>query len=156
MTTATAIADAAPRRALQVSPSNLQDASHFRTRWMALVPPGATIEDVQQPGFWLHVASKLKRMDGIEVLPEDEAWLAELLVLGTGNGSARVKVLRHTVIEEEVGNDPAVFSTRVEWGGPVHKHRVVRNSDSHVVSHGHSNKAEAMRAQIDYERALAA
>lgn len=142
------------RKALYLNPTGLQDASHFRNRWMAVPPAAATIDDVCQPSFWLHSAAKLRRMDIIEVLPEDEAWYAELLVIRIGIGTAKVKVLNHAVIDE-VGEEPADFTTEISWGGPAHKYRVVRKSDKHVISYGHESKAAAMIAQADYERTLA-
>lgn len=143
------------RKALHLSPTNMQDASHFRTRWMAITPAGTSVEDVCRPEFWLHVASRLKRMDIIEVLPEDEVWLAELLVIRSGVGAVMVKVLRHDMIDE-AGGEPSELSSVVEWGGPVHKYRVIRKADRHVISHGFADKATALADQAQYERALAA
>jgi hypothetical protein len=138
-----------------ISPSNLQDASHFRTRYCAVVGASATLDDIQRPDFWVHVASKLRRMDVIEVIPESEGWFAELLVLSTGTGFAKVKLIREVQIEEQIAPNIGL-STDVMWGGPAAKWRVIRLADGAVLSENHESKGSAIRWQVNHERALAA
>jgi len=138
----------------QLSPSSLQNAEHYCTRWMAVVGEEATPNDIARPDFWVHVASKLRRMDWIIVSPESEGWIAELLVRSTGIGYVKVQVLRIIDLEDDV-TEERDLSSFVKWGGVADKFRVIRKSDKTVLSSGHQNKATAMQWQAKHEKAIA-
>lgn len=138
-----------------ITTTSLQPAEHFRSHYCAAVGPKATPNDILRPAFWTHVASKLRRMDKIEVIPEHEGWYAELLVVSTGIGFAKVAMIRFLEIEVDEEQD-ADLSTTVEWGGVEHKYRIIRKADRYAIASGFESKASAMQAQSVHERALAA
>lgn len=53
-----------------------------RTRWLALVPPSHTIEDVQTPEYFGQVKAvqDIRPFDLIEIQAEDFSWYGELIV----------------------------------------------------------------------------
>ena len=136
-------------------PARLQAADHYRARYGAIADIGTTMEDLERPEYWAHVAGKLKPLDTIDVFPEDSAWFAELLVISTGTGFAKVKLLRHVSLEDDdVGEGDGSGITEVKWRGPHRKHCVVRLSDDEVLRDGFSVKAEAQDWAREYERTV--
>jgi hypothetical protein len=124
-------------------PALLQRADHFRTHYVAAVPEGVTADDVQQPEFWAHVATKLRRMDMIEVLAEDESYYAELLVMDAGVGFAKVKMLRFVELEAAGESTEANSAFKIEWKGIAKKYSVIRKSDSVTLRDGFTKKFDA-------------
>ena len=110
--------------------NNLQMAGHYREAWEAVVPPETTVEDLERSNFWVHVAKRLRRQSKIDVLWEDESRYAELIVLSSGTGFAKVKALRVVEFDTAVENDAPLDGFSVKWGGPADKFRVVRDSDN--------------------------
>lgn len=141
--------------AYKLSPAKLQPAEHYRTRYAAVVDDGTTVEDLQRPEFWCHVAGKLRQMDVIEVLAEDSSYFAELMVLKTGTGFAKVLLLRQVTLEGAVQDDedsPVV----VQWKGPHRKHSVIRKTDGAVLKDGFATKGEAETFAREYVQTVAA
>lgn len=139
----------------KLSPAKLQPASHYRTRYAAVVDDGTSVDDLKRPEFWCHVANKLRQTDVIEVLPEDGSFFAELLVLKTGIGFAKVMLLRHVDLEgQETDGDSDLV--HVQWKGPHRKHSVIRKSDGEILRDGFATKADAEIFARDYERTVAA
>ncbi len=137
-----------------LSPSKLQAAGHYRQTWEVVADAGTTLEDLLRPSFWLHVAAKLRRMSVINVLSEDETWFAELIVLASGIGFAKVKMLRFVEFyeaEEAATEETAAFTTEVKWSGPHAKHRVIRKEDGTVLKEGFANKVDAESWQRQHE-----
>lgn len=133
-------------------PARLQNAEYFRTRYAAAADAGTTREDLERPDFWSHVARTLKRQDIIEVIPEDESYFAELLVLNTGVGFAKVKVIRFIELEAvEESEDGLVI---VKWRGPARKFSAVRKSDGTVLRDEFINREDAAAFARDYERTV--
>lgn len=140
---------------LKLSPAKLQAAEHYRTRYAAVADDGTTVEDLQRPEFWCHVANKLRQMDVIEVLSEDASYFAELLVMKTGVGFAKVMLLRKVDLEESAAEDDGAMVS-VQWKGPHRKHSVIRKSDGEILRDGFVTKADAEIFARDYERTVAA
>lgn len=120
------------------------DHAEYQRQVHRITPPaGTTIEDVKRPEYWVNVAGRIRHFDKIEVLPEDAAFHAELLVTGKGAKHVNVAVLHHVPLDgEAVEASPVDYVT--EFGGPKHLHRVKRVSDGVIVKHGFSTKPEAL------------
>jgi len=122
----------------------------YATGWYSLFPPpGVTREHVVDPNYWVHIASRLKANDRIEVVAEDGSLDMDLRVIAVDPSVqklwAQVRVLR-SYEAEAVAEKPAVDTGgyRYEWAGPVHRWRVMFGDE--LVEHGHPDKAAAIDA----------
>lgn len=111
------------------------------THWIwDKAPPNITLDDLLDPATWQHVQSKLLPGFHITVQPEGLPWEAELVVLDSGIGYAKVRLLRQTMLNEP-GEVPATVYVR--WNGPTHKYTIFRKADDVVLNHGHTAIADA-------------
>lgn len=121
--------------------NSMSPADYARTIWHLVPEPGTTLECIQAPEYYAHVAKTLRAGDRVSVAPADGAWLAELYVRATDDNSARVALLSFHDF------NPA---TPVE-GTPTLdiKHRgprgwsVVRRSDKAVLFEGGKTREDA-------------
>lgn len=112
---------------------------------------GTPFEDVLDPKYWVHVAKELKPTEQITVNPEDGAYWAELLVVNTNTGEAKVKVINHLDLEAEASVGGIEYEGySVKWAGRA-KFRVI-HEDGTVIQSGFTNKAEAEIALINHVR----
>lgn len=138
-----------------ITENRFSEASYKRNYWNIILPFDAPYEDLFAPGYWSHIAEKLRPMDRIEVFREDGTEWAELLVTLTDRVSAKVIELNRVSLEKE---DPVAVDPEysIAWAGPHHKFRIIRLSDKEVVQPGFATAAEAQRWLHDYTKALAA
>lgn len=69
-------------------------AENVRQEIVIMPEIGTTMEEMQNPAYWSHVASRLRAWDRIEVRPADGTWWAELVVRVVQPFAVRVHVLR--------------------------------------------------------------
>lgn len=138
-----------------INENRFQDASYKRNVWNVILPYEVPFDDVLLPGFWSHVAMKLRVMDRIEIYREDGTEFAELLVTLTDRVSAKVIVLNRVSLTHEapVSVDPEY---QIGWAGPHHKFRVVRIADKEVIHTGFASQEAAHQWLMDYTKVLAA
>lgn len=74
-------------------PLQLLAATHYTQTYAVWVPDGTVLKQVCEPAFWSNVAKRLRRGDKIEVMPNDMAWRALLIVRAAGNLEAVVQAL---------------------------------------------------------------
>lgn len=133
-------------------------AEFVRTIHVASPEAGIAFDALLEPSYWAHVAHEMKAWDRIEVRPDDASYFAELIVLDVGRAAARVKPLRHVVLDSaDTGKlDDGEFE--IKWRGPNAKFGVIRVRDKALVSPegGLSSREEAERWLADYTKALAA
>jgi hypothetical protein len=114
----------------------------MRNQHVADAAPGTQPQDLENPTYWAHVAAKLKARDRIEVWTDDNAWMAECVVLAANRTEAVVKVLGawdlngHQVAHDR--NDSDLQAYRVEYRGHFEKWGVIRKVDNALV---HSQEA---------------
>jgi len=140
---------------MALTPTKLQNSSHYRTHWAAVVDAADTLDIVTKPEYWIHVCRQLRRMDVIDILPENESYYAELLVLSTGTGYAKVMVLREVSLVE-ADEEKVESRTFVKWNGPHARWAVIRKSDNFVLQDRIEEKAQAQAFADQYERKIAA
>lgn len=135
-----------------------KEASYERTVYVATPEAGVTLDEIQKPEFWSHVAAKLKPYDMIEARAEDGSYWAQLLVINCNHLSAHVALLQSCDLNvgEPDQDDAAGSDYEVKWGGPHAKHRVQRKSDGEVLKDGFANKQAATKYLTEHLRALAA
>lgn len=138
----------------QLTTSQLKPAEYVRREFVISPPAGTTLEDIQRPDYWAHIAAQLRPWDFIEVRPEDEAFMARLMVRAAERTWARVMVLDVYPLNEETHEGPVDDAFVVGWGGPVQRWRAVRKSDNTVVVKNQATKSDAEAALADYVKAL--
>lgn len=144
--------DKAPVRKL--SGPRMKEESFVRTVYVATPEHGVTVEDLEKPEFWAHVAEQFKPGDLIHVYPEDGTFWAELLVQTTSRAAAQVRVLRnYELAKVEALEDESEYE--VKWAGPTAKFRVIRKSDGEVMKGG-MEKDEAQTYLRSHVKAMAA
>lgn len=98
---------------------------------------GTTLQDLQAPEYWTHIARKLKPHDIIEVIPQDTAYYAKLLVIDSDKLWARVFVLEYKEIAAASSGQSTPNKRdnyKVVWGGGAVKFRVHNASDNSLAS----------------------
>ncbi len=131
-----------PNRKLLVP--EFQRAEYLRQDMIAAPQAGTTLEEMQNPAYWAHVARGLKPHDRIEVRPVDGTWWAELIVRVVEPLAVKVHVLRHV----EFTKGPTALSMDAPEGFEF-KHRgsrgwcVIRLEDNEVLSERHPDQVAA-------------
>lgn len=64
----------------RLNESRLQPGSYFSRPFQAMAIAGLTLSDVMEPSFWASVASRFKRYDTIQLMTDDQAFYAHLMV----------------------------------------------------------------------------
>jgi hypothetical protein len=128
----------------------VKSAEYVRNIFSATPEIGTTFEDILKPEYWAHVAASFHPTDRIEVLAEDGSWFAELFIVSCGKNWAKVCTMRFVELSESVAETPE-DAYRVIWRGAVHKHSVVRKSDSAVIKAEFPTAADAKKWLESYE-----
>lgn len=128
------------RKIPAVLDNRLQGAEFVKVDWCLSAEAGTTIEDILRPEYWAHVATKLRPDAKICVYTEDRAFYAELIVLQVSRVDARVAMILHKDLTDDLraidmGNG-AAREYEVKWGSPASKYRVIRKSDKEVICSG--------------------
>ena len=138
----------------QIRESAVQAAEYGRIVYRALPPAGTVLDDILKPEYWAHVAHKFvmaphQSAAKIEVLPQDNAWYAEVLVVAVRKGALLVKPVLIAELNDAMAVDAALPEAEplydVEFGG-AHKWRIKRIADNAVIEHGFASKDEALEA----------
>lgn len=139
--------------------SRFKLADYKRNEFRVSPEHGTTLEDIQKPEFWSHVAAHLAPFDTIEVIPEDGSFYAELLVITSGKQFATVKLLRQVDLGAQPAKEKPAAQIhpdyKVEWKGPTAKFCVIR-SDGEKMAEGLANKDEATAWLQDFLSKMAA
>lgn len=137
-----------------LSPNGLSVAEYKRRQWFCEAADGVTLEDVQKPEFWAHVASKMTPFDRIEVVAVDGTWAADLMVLATGRTAAKVKPIHVYDFDGGYSDMSTVNTTHeIKHRGP-RKWSIIRSKDSAIIKEGINTREEAQQAMADYLKAL--
>lgn len=121
----------------------LSEADYVRQRLHIGTAEGATLDDLMRPAFWAHVAAQMRPGALIDVVDPAGSYDATLRVTETGEGWAKVRMLRLWTAEPAAAEED--HGARVEWGGPRHKWRVVRGSDNAAIHIGCATEDEASK-----------
>lgn len=128
-------------------------AEFARDMHVCVTPHDTPFEDALKPEFWVHVAFKFKAWDRIELRANDDSWWAELVVRKASRSGLVVAVISHLSFDEQVSREtqePTVPPGYVvNFGGPVHKYRVLRAADNTLLAHGLSKREAEEWARND-------
>lgn len=143
------------KRLVTIDPQRMGLAESKRNDWVANAPEGATVEDIQDPGFWSLMASQLSPYDNIEVRSDDGTWVAECLVLGCDRTWAKVFV--KNTYKLTTGDVALSQSSKyeVQWKGPQRKWIVLRIADQSILKEGCGTKEEAGAWMREHEKTVA-
>lgn len=129
------------KRAVKITAAALHPAEYARTVYMVRVENHVLVADLLKPAFWTHVAAQLKKLDRVEVVPEDGSWYAEFMVLSVSANTARVVPLR--VIQVDGTPISAIEDYYVKWGNAGTKFRVHRKADKAIMASGFDTSEDA-------------
>lgn len=136
--------------------TRLKQAEQYCTAYAAVLPHDQSLDDALNPEYWANVAATLRQHDTIRIIPEDGSYFAELLVLDAARGYAKVKILRHVLLDEPVGDAEApLIDLFVKWDGPHNKFTVIRKSDGEKLKTGFVEKTSAQRWLDDHLASMA-
>lgn len=141
----------------KITNAGIKPIEFARSGFVAVAPNGVSLESAIEPEFWTHVARGIKRYDRIELRAEDDTWWADLLVVKAERLALHVRVVATLDLsgaEQGITEDGVPKGYQVSWGGPTHKFRVTRKSDSAILAHGMS-KEDAIRWAIEDAKAAA-
>lgn len=142
---------------MQLNPARLAQGEYVRTVHVATAEQGTAEEDLINPAYWAHVASKMRPWDRIEVRSDDGTFYAELLVLDSSRTWARVKLLKFLPLTSaDVSQTQADDEYEIKFRGPVLRWSVVRRLDNAVIKEAMQNKDEAAAFLAQYQRTVGA
>ena len=133
-----------PKSKPQLHPGRFALAEHKRNVYFITPADGTTLEEVLDPLYWSHVASRFRPTDRVEVHAEDGSFFAELTVREAGRQHATLVPLR--VVEfEKLKQEPDRAGFAVQWKGPHLRWCVVRLADDQIVKGECGARDEAMQ-----------
>lgn len=143
-------------RSVSILPGRMKLAEYERQDWVVNAEFGTNIQDVLDPAYWAHVASRFKPYDHIEVRSEDGSWIAKFLVLGCDRTWAKIHLLsEHKLTTTDISLSQAIKKHDAQWRGPEHKWSVIRLSDKEVIKVKFDSKEEANRWIVEHEKVVA-
>lgn len=147
-------ADEPGRAKHQITSDRFKLAEVERQDWVCTAHFGTRIDEITDPAYWAHIASKLRPYDHIEVRVDDSSWIAEVLVLEAGRNWARVMITNKWTLDSADVSQTVTESYKVVWKGPMLKWSVVRLIDSAMLSKEHTNKSQAEDWLRSYEKSV--
>jgi hypothetical protein len=120
-----------------------------RMAWVCTAFEHTNPEDLLQPEYWAHVATKLTPRSRIEAWADDGSWMAEYVVLEAGRNWARLHLLTvHHFTSADIAQTLAdrMSPYEITHRGPHAKWSVIRKSDRQVLSEGY----ETARGAAEY------
>lgn len=131
------------------SPHNIKSGDIQRTIFRHELEQNFEKEDLIKPEKWRQIAKAhptLKVGDIIEVLREDNAFYAELLVVGKANDDIFIKFLNFVKLEDEETDVERLAKEsdfEISWKGPIKRFALIRKLDSKEIKDKFSSKEEA-------------
>lgn len=137
--------------------SRFKLAEHDRNVWSVELDNETDVKEIADPGFWAHVAQKLRRGDRIEMYPENLSWFAEMIVSDSGPTWAKVQPLR--IVELAAVAIPEILLDngryKIDFAGKNEMYRITDNSTRKVLKSKCKTSLEAQNWLNDYQRSLA-
>jgi hypothetical protein len=136
---------------LSLSAARFGLAEHKRNEWHAVIPEGTDYEAVFDPGFWSHVAGKMRPGDKVTVINDQMTFHAELIVKNAARLWAQVVEISRTELASMSPPDVVSdYQVDVKWAGPHDKFRVerVRGGKKDILASGmDKDAAEKWKAE---------
>lgn len=121
---------------LKLMEKNIVGAEFARQSFRATPAAGTEIEDMLKPEYWTHVARNFNPHDIIEVVPEDGAFYARLIVLNSAKLWAKMYKLEYVELSAAAAkaNPPVSNNLEAKFAGPVAKWRAVNKETGAAVA----------------------
>lgn len=141
----------------------LKQADYVRNLFAVTLPFGIKFEEVLNPEYWAHTASKLHPTDRIEIMDEEGTYFAEVMVISCAKNWAKVSVLRFNELSEAIpeakaegvkGIEDRKNEFKIDWT-QASKARVIRISDRQVIQENFPSKADAEKWLVSYLTSMA-
>ena len=144
-------------KATKILSERVKLADYDRNVFRVSPEQGTAFEQLLEPGYWVHVASKFRAGDKIEVFPEGGEYYAELLVVSGSRIHAKVVPLqvKHLSAAKVAGGPKTADPFKIEHKGSLHKWSVIRASDKEYVKDGFATREEAAEWLTHNEAELA-
>lgn len=129
-------------------------SEHVGNSYACNVPKDFDFAKILEPSYWVHVAEMLRVWDRIEIRPDDDVYIAELIVVevgremtdhGPGRYFAKVALRAKDSLKGVAYKD-----LKVEWSGPGSKYRVLDGAN--ILKTGFAKKKEA-EAWVEQQKA---
>jgi len=142
-----------PERRVRLQGMDLQLKETTQNAYTAEPPAGTSREDVMDPSFWMHVATRLRPKTEVTVLPQDGAFYMKVFVRYADRTSARIHELDYQELQivtaEEVEN--RLFDIGFNSGNLFF---VYRKADSAVLQAKFQAKEEAAAWMSEHMKAM--
>ena len=121
-------------------------AEHKRNVWHAVLPEGDDYENVFDPSYWAHVATKMRAGDEIIVINDQMTLRAHLVVKKAERLFVQVVEVSKVDLTIQTSSSEVLadYAVEVKWAGPHDKFRVERIRDG---------KREVLSAGMDKDAA---
>lgn len=145
---------------MKIIAPRFKPVEYCRTVYQATPEPGTTLEELLKPGYWSHVAAKLRKGDRIEVVTEDGTYFAEFFVKHANKIEAHVALLRENQIAkpqskaDDLDLDKMFPEHSIRYAGG--KWRILRKDDKAVLKGELKSKEEAILWLQGYLKDIAA
>lgn len=147
--------------------NDLKEQKHLNRTWKITLEEGATPEDMERPGFWANVGTKLTRHDEIVFWTNDGLTYGKAVVRACSRLEAVVAIISQTSFGERVTLSTVNADYAVAFSGEklmycVYRMRPsktdpnVRVKDGTPVKSGFQTQEEAARYMASHVKAMAA
>lgn len=130
---------------MPISVNGLQQAETKRNTYRVHLTSDDKPDNLLAPEWWLHVATKLRVDDLVELMAFDRSWFGIVTVLEVGkagHGGARVAYVVGPVNLDNSAEVAKQADHEVRWGGPNAQWQVVRAKDKLVLKAGLTSKED--------------
>jgi len=134
---------------MKLLPNQLKEAAYQRPHYAATPVEGTTKEDILNNSYWTHIARKVTPGSIIDVVPEDMAFFAQLIVTWVGHFDIRVKLLNYVDLADEMPMPNGADFTPV-WRNS-RKWCVQRAKDGAIIAENLPSKKDAAVWIAEYE-----
>lgn len=119
-------------------------AEMVRQEWFATCPDHMTPEDVLQPEFWAHVASRFRPYDEVIVGNDACGWRISLVVADVWSAGVRMIELSRVELAGALEKSTEEANgLRIMWRGPNAKWSIL-DAAGQVLQSGFANKEDAL------------
>ena len=107
-----------------------QEAEYARKNWVITAAIGARPEDIETREFWVNLVHDLKRLDRVEIMPEDGEWFAEVIVRRVAGREIKVGVVNLKRFKDAEVPSEKVGEYTIKWRGPKAMFALMNPDDS--------------------------
>ena len=120
---------------LKLMERHLLGAEFARQSFRATPPAGVALADLLTPEYWVNVGGKFNPTDIVEVVPEDGAFYARLIVINNGKLWVKMHTLEYVELNP-VAKPKSIEESAFEakWFGPNGKWKAISKVGAQPIS----------------------